>query len=72
MNEAMPDKTFIRSDNAYKVFKEALMPKLVAIVEKYELGLDLTDQYNLTMGYMNEWLYRKYMGDLLNDEFFDE
>ena len=48
------------------------MPKLVEIVEKYELGLDLTDQYNLTMGYLNEWLYRKYMGDLLNDEFFDE
>ena len=72
VNEALPDKTFIRSDNAFKVFKEALMPKLVAIVEKYELGLDLTDQYNLTMGYMNEWLYRKYMGDLLNDEFFDE
>ena len=41
----------------------------VKIVEKYDLPVDLTDRYNLTMGYMNEWLYSKYLGGVVLDEY---
>lgn len=72
VNASLPAKTVIRSRNGFVVYKQQVIPTLTAIAEKYELGIDLTDQYNLTMGYLTEWLYRKYMGDLIDDEFFDE
>lgn len=71
VNASLPDKTFIRSEKGFDAYRKQVMPSLVKIVEKYELGVDLTDQYNLTIGYLNDWLYRKYMGDLLQDGFFD-
>lgn len=64
----MPGKTVIRSRQGFLFYKKQLMPKLVAIVKKYDLPVDLTDRYNLTMGYMHEWLYRKYLGGVVLDE----
>lgn len=64
----MPGKTVIRSRQGFLIYKKQLMPSLVAIVKKYDLPVDLTDRYNLTIGYMNEWLFRKYLGGIvLND-----
>ena len=37
-------------------------------MKKYDLPVDLTDRYNLTMGYMHEWLYSKYLGGIVLDE----
>jgi hypothetical protein len=64
----MPGKTVIRSRQGFLDYKKQLMPKLVAIVRKYDLPVDLTDRYNLTMGYMNAWLYSKYLGRIVLDE----
>ena len=64
----MPGKTVIRSRQGFLIYKKQLMPSLVAIVKKYDLPVDLTDRYNLTIGYMNEWLYKKYLGGIVLDE----
>lgn len=64
----MPGKTVIRSRQGFLIYKKQLMPKLVAIVKKFDLPVDLTDRYNLTMGYMNAWLYSKYLGRIVLDE----
>ncbi len=64
----MPGKTMIRSRQGFLDYKKQLMPKLEAIVRKYDLPVDLSDRYNLTMGYMNEWLYGKYLGRVALDE----
>lgn len=64
----MPGKTVIRSRQGFLIYKKQLMPSLVAIVKQYDLPVDLTDRYNLTIGYMNEWLYRKYLGGIVLDE----
>jgi len=64
----MPGKTVIRSRQGFLIYKKQLMPSLVAIVKKYDLPVDLTDRYNLTIGYMHEWLYRKYLGGIVLDE----
>ncbi len=64
----MPGKTVIRSRQGFLDYKKQLMPKLVAIVRKYDLPVDLTDRYNLTTGYMNAWLYSKYLGRIVLDE----
>ena len=36
-----------------------------AIAKKNDLDVDLTDKYNITLGYLSEWLFTKYMGDQL-------
>lgn len=64
----LPGKTVIRSRQGFLIYKKQLMPELVAIVKKYDLPVDLTDRYNLTIGYMNEWLYSKYLGGIVLDE----
>ena len=64
----MPGKTVIRSRQGFLIYKKQLMPSLVAIVKQYDLPVDLTDRYNLTIGYMNEWLYGKYLGGIVLDE----
>jgi len=68
-DQSLPDKTVIRSRKGFLEYRKQLMPQLVKIVEKYDLPVDLTDRYNLTMGYMNEWLYSKYLGGVVLDEY---
>lgn len=68
-DKSLPGKTVIRSRKGFLEYRKQLTPKLVKIVEKYDLPVDLTDRYNLTMGYMNEWLYSKYLGGVVLDEY---
>lgn len=68
-DKSLPGKTVIRSRKGFLEYRKQLTPKLVKIVEKYDLPVDLTDRYNLTMGYMNEWLYAKYLGGVVLDEY---
>lgn len=68
-DKLLPGKTVIRSRKGFLEYRKQLTPKLVGIVEKYDLPVDLTDRYNLTMGYMNEWLYSKYLGGVVLDEY---
>ena len=68
-DKSLPGKTVIRSRKGFLEYRKQLTPKLVEIVEKYDLPVDLTDRYNLTMGYMNEWLYSKYLGGVVLDEY---
>ena len=62
---SMPAPTVIRSRNGFALFKQPLMKKMEDILKKYDLDIDLTDEYNITMGYLTEWLFAKYMGDAI-------
>ena len=59
---AMPAPTVIRSRNGFALFQKPVMEQMEAIARKHELDIDLTDKYSITMGYLTDWLYRKYMG----------
>jgi len=72
VDELLPGKTVIRSQNGFIIFKKMVMPELREIIEQYDLSVDLDDSYNLTIGYLAEWLYVKYMGDAINDEQDDD
>ncbi len=61
VKKLMPPKTMIRSQKGFKIFYASLLPELIKIVEKYDLPVDLTDRYNLTIGYMYDWVRGKYM-----------
>lgn len=61
----LPSPTTIRSRNGFMIFKKPLMEKFETVVRKYDLDIDLTDTYNITIGYLTEWLWVKYMGDQL-------
>ena len=71
VEKMLPAKTVIRSRNGFKQFYDTLLPKLKEIVDKHGVPVDPTDYYNLTMGYMRDWLYAKYLGEVVLDEFFD-
>jgi hypothetical protein len=71
VEKLLPAKTVIRSRNGFKLFYDTVQPKLKEIVDKYDVPVDTTDYYNLTMGYMREWMYAKYLGGVVLDEFFD-
>ena len=71
IEKLLPAKTVIRSRNGFKLFYDTVLPKLKEIVDKYDVPVDTTDYYNLTMGYMREWMYAKYLGGVVLDEFFD-
>ena len=68
VDNALPAKTVIRSRKGFLQFYDQLIPELVKIVEKHDVPVDLTDRYNLTMGYMGDWLYAKYLGGVVLDE----
>jgi hypothetical protein len=68
VDRALPAKTVIRSHKGFKLFYDQLIPQLVKVIEKYDLSVDLTDRYNLTMGYMYDWVYAKYLGGIVLDE----
>lgn len=68
VDKALPAETVIRSRKGFLEFYDKLIPELVKIVEKHDVPVDLTDQYNLTMGYMHDWLYAKYLGGVVLDE----
>jgi len=68
VDRALPAKTVIRSQKGFKIFYNQLIPQLVKVIEKHDLPVDLTDHYNLTMGYMEDWLYAKYIGGIVLDE----
>lgn len=68
VDRALPAKTVIRSRKGFKVFYAQLIPQLVQVIEKHDVPVDLTDRYNLTMGYMQDWLYSKYLGGIVLDE----
>lgn len=70
VDDSLPGPTVMRSPNGFKRYKKEVLPAMVSIVEKYDLGVDLTDRYNLTMGYLNEWLLSKYLGDRELDEYY--
>ena len=59
---AMTGPTVIRSRKGYVLFQKPVMEQMEAIARKHDLDIDLTDKYNITMGYLTDWLYRKYMG----------
>jgi hypothetical protein len=68
VDRALPAKTVIRSRKGFKMFYDQLIPQLVQVIEKHDVPVDLTDRYNLTMGYMEDWLYSKYLGGIELDE----
>ena len=53
VDRALPAKTVIRSRKGFKMFYDQLIPQLVQVIEKHDVPVDLTDRYNLTMGYKN-------------------
>jgi len=59
---SMPAPTVIRSRNGFARFQKPVMQQMEAIARRHDLDVDLTDKYNITMGYLTDWLYRKYMG----------
>lgn len=59
---AMPAPTVIRSRNGFALFQKPVIQQMEAIARKHDLDIDLTDKYSITMGYLTDWLYRKYMG----------
>ena len=58
---AMPAPTVIRSRKGFAQFQQPVMQQMEAIARKHDLDIDLTDKYSITMGYLTDWLYRKYM-----------
>ena len=68
VDRALPAKTVIRSRKGFKMFYDQLIPQLVQVIEKHDVPVDLTDRYNLTVGYMEDWLYSKYLGGIELDE----
>ena len=68
VDRALPAKTVIRSRKGFRMFYDQLIPQLVQVIEKHDLPVDLTDRYNLTVGYMYDWLYAKYLGGIVLDE----
>ncbi len=66
--ESLPAPTAIRSRNGFIIFKKPVMKQFEAIAKKHDVDIDLTDKYNITMGYLTEWLYAKYMGKQLDYE----
>lgn len=59
---SMPAPTVIRSRNGFDLFLKPVMQQLQEIVNRHDLNIDLTDKYNITIGYLTEWLFAKYMG----------
>ena len=68
VDRALPAKTVIRSRKGFQMFYDQLIPQLLQVIEKYDLPVDLTDRYNLTVGYMYDWLFAKYLGGIVLDE----
>ena len=68
VDRALPAKTVIRSRKGFKIFYDQLIPQLVKVIEKHDVPVDLTDRYNLTVGYMYDWLFAKYLGGIVLDE----
>lgn len=62
VDKAMPDELVIRSRNGFLKFKNKVFVKMESIVKKHELSVDLMDGYNITVGYLTDWLLRKYDG----------
>jgi hypothetical protein len=65
---SLPGPTVIRSRNGFVAYSKPVMKQLEAIAKKHDVDIDLTDKYNITMGYLTEWLYAKYMGKLLDSD----
>ena len=70
VDKAMPDALVIRSRNGFIKFKNKVFAKMESIVKKHDLSVDLMDGYNITVGYLYDWLLRKYDGDRNIDEQF--
>ena len=68
-DESLPAPTVIRSRNGFIIYKKPVMKQLEAIAKKHDVDIDLTDKYNITMGYLTDWLWRKYSKDLDNEEY---
>ena len=69
---SMPDATVIRSRKGFALFLKPVRQQLQEIVNRHDLNIDLTDSYNITIGYLTEWLFAKYMGkELANDNPLD-
>ena len=62
---SLPAPTAIRSRKGFTVYKKPVLEQMEAIAKKNDLDVDLTDKYNITLGYLSEWLFTKYMGDQL-------
>ncbi len=62
---SLPAPTAIRSRKGFAVYKKPVLEQMEAIAKKNDLDVDLTDKYNITLGYLSEWLFKKYMGDQL-------
>lgn len=72
VDASMPAPTVIRSRNGFGLFLKPLKQQLQEIVNRHDLNIDLTDHYNITIGYLTEWLFAKYMGkELENDNPLD-
>lgn len=65
---SMPAPTVIRSRNSFARFQQPVMQQMQEIVNRHDLNIDLTDSYNITIGYLTDWLYRKYMGKELDND----
>jgi len=59
---SMPAPKVIRSRNGFAHFQKPVIQQMEAIARKHDLDIDLTDKYNISMGYLTDWLFRKYMG----------
>lgn len=67
-NRLLPDGLTLRSDAGARVYIKKVFEEAQQIAERHDLYLDINDGYNLTIGYMQMWLERKYWGDLLKEE----
>jgi len=65
---SLPSPTVIRSRNGFTLYKEPVIKQLQEIVNRHDLNIDLTDHYNITIGYLSEWLFKKYRGKELNND----
>ena len=65
---SLPAPTVIRSRNGFIAYKKPVMKQLEAIAKKHDVDIDLTDEYNITMGYLTEWLYAKYSRGLIDND----
>lgn len=64
---SLPAPTVIRSRNGFAIYQKPVMQQLQEIVNRHDLNIDLTDRYNITIGYISEWLFAKYMGKELDN-----
>ncbi len=70
VDEELPSETIIRSRKGFNLWKQGLFPKLAKISDRHELGINMDDDYNITIGYLSMWLLDKYLGGRDADEVF--